>query len=286
MSSTPRILLSGLSFPEAPRWHRGALWFSDFYRHAVQSVDLSGRVEQRAEVPGRPSGIGFMPGGDLLVVSMLDHKVLRFDSAGKSEPHADLGAFAGGPCNDMVVLPSGEAYVGNFGYDKNNGASLRPTCLVHLSAAGKPRAVAQDVIFPNGMAISPDQRVLLVAETFASRLTAFDRRPDGSLDNRRVVAMQDGFSPDGICLDAEGAIWVADATGHRVVRILPDGSFAAEVGTGERHAFACALGGPDLKTLFICTNTGAGHQMAAKRDGRIEIVEVDVPGAGEAGGSA
>ncbi|HVT50176.1 MAG TPA: SMP-30/gluconolactonase/LRE family protein [Dongiaceae bacterium] len=278
MSRSPSVLLSGLSFPEAPRWHEGVLWFSDFYKHAVQSVDLSGRVEQRAEVPGRPSGIGFTPDGGFLVVSMLDRKVLRFDPAGGSSVHADLGAFAGGPCNDMVVLSSGEAYVGNFGYDKNNGAPLRATCLVHLSAAGEPREVARDLVFPNGMAVSADQRTLLVAETFAGRVTAFDRGRDGSLDNRRVVAAQDGFNPDGLCLDAEGAVWVADATGHRVVRIMPDGSFAEQIGTGERHAFACALGGDDRRTLFICTNTGAGHQMASKRDGRIEIVGVDTPG--------
>ncbi len=213
---------------------------------------------------------------------MLDHKVLRFDRAGGSFLHADLGAFAGGPCNDMVVLPSGEAYVGNFGYDKNNGAPLRSTCLVHLDKEGAPCEVAQGLVFPNGMAVSPDLRTLVVAETFANRLTAFDREPDGRLTRRRVVAEQHGFSPDGICLDAERAVWVADATGHRVVRVMPNGSFAEQISTGERHAFACALGGVDCKTLFICTNTGAGHQMASKRDGRIEIVEVNVPGAKEA----
>jgi sugar lactone lactonase YvrE len=278
-TTSPTVLLRGLSFPEAPRWHDDALWFSDFYRHAVESVDLSGRVVPRALVPQRPSGLGFAPDGALLVVSMLDRKVLRFDASGNATEHADLGAFAGGPCNDMVVLPTGEAYVGNFGYDKNNGEPLKPTCLVHVDARGQTRAVAEEMIFPNGIAVLPDLRAIVVAETYANRLTWFDRDEDGRLRNRRVVIQEEGFSPDGICLDAEDAIWVADATGNRVVRVMPDGSIAQQISTGDRAAFACALGGSNGRLLFICTNTGAGHQMAAKRDGRIEVVEVDVPAA-------
>jgi len=273
------VLLQGLKFGEGPRWHDGRLWFSDFYVHRVAAVDLDGRDETIVAVPQRPSGLGWTPQGELLVVAMLDRSVYRFD--GKAlRRHADLSALAGGLCNDMVVDAAGRAYVGNFGYDRHNNAPPRNTRIIRVDPDGRAAAVGTELHFPNGMVITPDGRTLVVAETFAHRLSAFDVGPDGSLANHRVFAALDGIYPDGICLDAEGAVWVTDARGHDVLRVLPGGRIAQKVNTGERRSYACMLGGPDRRTLFVITNTDSGLKMAEKTDGRIEIVRVDVPGAG------
>jgi len=275
------VLLAGLKFGEGPRWRDGKLWFADFYTHRVATVGLDGRDETIVEVPQRPSGLGWTANGELLVVSMLDRRVLRFD--GKAlHLHADLSQLAGGLCNDMVVDAAGRAYVGNFGYDRHNDAPPRNTRIIRVDPDGRNAAfVGDDLHFPNGMVIAPDGRTLIVAETFAHQLTAFDIAADGALRNRRLFAALDGIFPDGICLDAEGAIWVADARGRSVIRVLPGGRIAQSVDTGaERCSYACMLGGPDRRTLFVITNTGSGPKMAEKSDGRIEIVRVDVPGAG------
>lgn len=273
------ILLDGLSFPEAPRWRDGALWFSDFYTHRVIRLDLEGKSETVVEVPQRPSGLGWTHDGDLLVVSMLDRRVLRLRGCAL-ELYADLTAFSGGLCNDMVVDGLGRAYVGNFGYDRHAGEAARVTCIARVDPDGSVRRAAEDLMFPNGTVITPDGRTLVVAETFAHRLTAFDVAPEGALTNRRLFAALDGCFPDGICLDAEGAIWVTDARGCRVMRVFDGGRIAQTISTGEQGTFACMLGGPDRRTLFICTSSGSGPQMAEKRDGRIEAITVDVPGAG------
>jgi sugar lactone lactonase YvrE len=273
------VLLDGLKFGEGPRWHDGKLWFSDFYAHRVATVDLDGRDETIVEVPQRPSGLGWTPQGELLVVSMLDRRVLRFD--GKAlHLYADLAALAPGLCNDMVVDAKGRAYVGNFGYDRHNNAPPRNTRIIRVDPDGRAASVGDEIHFPNGMVIAPDGRTLVVAETFAHRLGAFDVGADGALANYRVFAALDGVYPDGICLDAEGAVWVTDARGRRVLRVLPGGRIAQAVDTGERRSFACMLGGPDRRTLFVITNTGSGPAMAEKSDGRIETIRVDVPGAG------
>jgi sugar lactone lactonase YvrE len=274
-----RVLLRDLSFPEGPRWHQGALWFSDFYTQLVQSVDLQGRVTRRASVPQRPSGLGFRPDGTPLVVSMLDNQVFAIHS-GALEAVANLRHHAGGPCNDMVVDARGRAYVGNFGYDKNNGETPRRTRLIRIDPDGTVTPVGSDLTFPNGMAITPDGRRLIVGETFAHRLSMFDIAEDGSLANHRVFAEIDGCNPDGIALDAEGAVWVSDPAGCRLVRVFEGGRIACEIPLGPRGAYACALGGADRKLLFVLTNTGSGPAMAEKRDGRIESIEVEVPGAG------
>jgi sugar lactone lactonase YvrE len=278
-ADTTEILLDGLTFPEAPRWRDGKLWFSDFYSHRVIRLGLDGRSETVAEVPQRPSGLGWTRDGDLLVVSMLNRRVLR-QRNGALELHADLTAFSGGLCNDMVVDAAGRAYVGNFGYDRHAGEAARVTCLARVDPDGSVVRAAEDLMFPNGTVITPDGRALIVAETFAHRLTAFDVAPDGSLSNRRLFAQLDGCFPDGICLDAEGAIWVTDARGKRVMRVFDGGRIARTISTGEQGTFACMLGGPDRRILFICTSSGSGPQMAEKRDGRIECITVDVPGAG------
>jgi sugar lactone lactonase YvrE len=273
------VLLEGLTFPEAPRWRDGKLWFSDFYSFRVLAVDLDGRAQTIAEVPQRPSGLGWTPDGALLVVSMLDRSLLRLE-AGTLRKVADLSALAGGPCNDMVVDAHGRAYVGNFGYDRHAGEQPKTTCIARVDPDGRVVRAAEDLLFPNGTVITPDGRTLIVGETFAHTLTAFDIGPDGALTNRRVFARIEGMSPDGICLDAQGAVWVADPFGKRLLRVFEGGRVERAIATGERGPYACMLGGEDRRTLFVCTNTGSGPAMGRKRDGRIEFMRVDVPGAG------
>lgn len=272
-------LLDGLTFGEGPRWHGGKLWFSDFYSHRVMTVDLAGNAETILEVPQRPSGLGWTLAGELLVVSMLDKRVLRFDGK-TAHTYADISALAGGPCNDMVVDGQGRAYVGNFGYDRHNGAAEKTTCIALVGTDGKVVSAAEGLTFPNGMVITPDGKTLIVGETFAHRLSAFDIRDDGMLVNHRVFAETPGCFPDGICLDAEGAVWVTNPQGDSVLRVFEGGRVAQKVFTGERRSFACMLGGDDQRTLFVVTNIGSGPAIAEKRAGRIETVQVDVPGAG------
>lgn len=277
--SKPDVLLAGLTFPEAPRWRAGMLWFSDFYSHRVMTVDLEGRSDTVVEVPQRPSGLGWRPDGSLLIVSMLDRCLYRLET-GVLRPVADLSPLAGGPCNDMVVDLAGRAYVGNFGFDHHGGEKQRTTCLVKVDANGRASRAAEDLLFPNGTAITPDGKTIIVAETFAHRLTAFDVGADGTLSRRRAFAELPDCYPDGICLDVDGAVWVADARGRRVIRVFEGGRIAQTVSTGTQGAFACMLGGEDRRTLFICTSSGSGPAVANKHDGRIEIVRVDRPGAG------
>jgi sugar lactone lactonase YvrE len=278
-TAKPETLLDGLTFPEGPRWRDGRLWFSDFYTNRVLAVDLAGKAQTIVTVPQRPSGLGWRPDGTLLIVSMLDRTLLALDKGALTRV-AELSALAGGPCNDLLVDASGRAYVGNFGYDRHAGEAARSTVLIRVDPDGKVRAVADELMFPNGMVITPDGRTLIVAETYAHRLTAFSVGADGALSQRRLFADLPRVFPDGICLDAEGAVWVSDARGHGVTRLFEGGRVAERIGVGERSVFACMLGGADRRTLFLCTSTGSGPAMAEKTDGRIEIARVDVPGAG------
>ena len=272
-------VVDGLTFTEAPRWRDGKLWFSDFYTQRVLTVTPGGRRETVVESPQRPSGLGWTPDGALLVVSMLDRRLLHVD-AGKARVVADLSALATGPCNDMVVDAAGRAYVGNFGFDRHRGEPPRTTCIARVDPDGRVTRAADDLSFPNGTVITPDGHTLIVAETLAHRLTAFDVAADGALSNRRIFAALEGCFPDGICLDADGAVWVADARTPRVLRVLDGGRIERTIPTGTRFAFACMLGDDDRRTLYLCTSTGSGPAMADKRDGAIERVRVDVPGAG------
>lgn len=276
---TPTPILDGLCFGEGPRWHDGKLWFSDMHGLWVMTVDVAGHAEKIVEVPGHPSGLGWLPDGRLLVVSMEDRRLLRLDPGGLTEV-ADLSQLAPFHCNDMVVDARGRAYVGNFGFDLYGGDATVPTTLVLVEPDGRTRVVADDLYFPNGTVITPDGRTMIIGESFAARLTAFDIEPDGSLTNRRVWAQLQGDVPDGICLDAEGAVWVASPLSHSVLRVRQGGEETHRIAI-EKQAFACMLGGPQRRTLFICTATdGSPAKSQALRDGRIEIVEVDVPGAG------
>lgn len=276
---TPKVLAGGFTFPEGPRWQGGKLWFSDFYAHRVLTVDLTGTVEEVVKVPQQPSGLGFLPDGRLLIVSMLDRKLLRLDGKALTEV-ADLSTYATGPCNDMVVDAKGRAYVGNFGSNHHAGEAPRSAALVRVDLDGKVSKVADDLEFPNGTVISPDGRTLIVGETRGNRLTAFDIAADGGLANRRIFAAVGGMFPDGICLDAAGGIWVADPRGLRTLRVEEGGRVTHSIDTAPRGCYACMLGGDNGRTLFILTNSGSGPAMGQKADGRIEIVRVDVPHAG------
>ncbi len=275
----PDILLDGLYFPEGPRWHEGKLWFSDMHGHRVMTVGLEGRAETAVEVPAAPSGLGWLPDGRLLVVSMEDRRLLRLDPSGLTEV-ADLSGLAAFHCNDMVVDAQGRAYVGNFGFDLHGGAPPVPAPIILVLPNGAARIAADDLMFPNGTVITPDGHTLIVGESFGPRLTAFDIRPDGALSNRRVWAALDSAVPDGICLDAEGAIWMASPISAEVLRVLEGGTITHRVSVSTQ-AFACMLGGPQRRHLFICTASSGDPRVARdKRDGRIEVLEVEVPGTG------
>jgi sugar lactone lactonase YvrE len=205
------VFLDGLVFPEGPRWHNGRLWFSDMQGLDVMTVDPAGKVEKIIEVKGSPSGLGWLPDGRLQVVSMIDRRLLRLDAEGLVEV-ADLSHLASFHCNDMVMDHLGRAYIGNFGFDFAANAPVKPAEIVLVTPEGYARVVAEDLLFPNGAVITPDGQTFIVAETFGHRLTAFDIEGDGSLVNRRIWAKLNEAYPDGICLDAEGAIWVAALT--------------------------------------------------------------------------
>ena len=273
------ILLDGLTFAEAPRWRNGRLWFSDFYAHEVVAVDLEGNRESIVTVSEQPSGLGWTPEGKLLVVSMRDQKLLRLEDDRLVE-HADLSAHSNYWCNDMVVDELGGAYVGNFGYNRRAGETPRATTLVRVTPKGIVSVAADGLWFPNGTAITPDGNTLIVGETSASRLTAFDIGVDGLLSNRRIFAETENMCPDGICLDQEGAIWVADPRNKEVVRFRYGGEVADRIVLGDRGAYACMLGGDNRCTLFVCTNIDSGPDVALGRTGKIEVTKVKVPGAG------
>ena len=285
---TSQVLADGLYFAEAPRWHDGALWFSDFYDHAVKSVDLDGHVATKVVLDDQPSGLGWLPDGRLLIVAMQQRAVLRLEHDALVV-HADLSHIATFHCNDMVVDTLGRAYVGNFGFDLDAAelsGTLPEVLATHQGAAlalvepnGATRTVATGMMFPNGMALTPDGRTLIVAETMARRLSAFDVALDGSLANRRIWADVDGF-PDGICLDADGAVWFADAARARCVRVTEGGVVLDEVATS-RRAFACMLGGPDGRTLFMATaNESLAERASQQRTACIEVASVGAAGAG------
>ncbi len=283
--------VEGLYFGEGPRWHDGELWLSDFFQYAVLRVSMGGRVTKVVDVPNRPSGLGWLPDGRLLVVSMTDRKLMRLDPDGLAV-HADLSNVATFHCNDMIVDDRGRAYVGNFGFDLDTFLAEHGVEAA-LADPGPPRAVltrvdpdgsvhvaAEDLKFPNGSVITPDGRTLIVAETLGLRLTAFDSAPDGPLSNRRVWAPTGSVAPDGICLDADGAIWVSNPLGTEIIRVAHGGEVLDRVTTSQQ-SFACMLGGPDRKTLFVLTAPSSeAHEAAGAARGRIERVDVKVPGAG------
>jgi sugar lactone lactonase YvrE len=280
LSREPKALAQHLAFPEGPRWHDGRLWFSDHALRAVYRLDLDGGVEEVVRVAGRPSGLGWQPDGRLLVVSMTDRRLLRLEDGGLVEV-ANLEGLAPWHCNDMVVDAAGRAYIGNFGFDFNGGEQPRPTVLLRVEPGGEVSVAADGLLFPNGMVITPEGDLLIVAETWGGRLTSFRIGRDGSLSGRAEFARVRGVAPDGICLDAEGAVWVASPSSGEAIRVAEGGEVLERVASGEPGAYACMLGGPDRRTLFICTATTVDYEQAlSERSGKIVTARVDVPGAG------
>lgn len=275
-----RTLATGLVFGESPRWRDGRLWVSDMGAGQLVAVDLEGRSEVVAEVPGMPMGSGWLPDGRLLVVSAMDGRLLVREADGSLATHADLAGLGAHPWSDMVVDGRGNAYVGNLGFDFPEG-SFAPgsLALVTPDAAGRP--VAGDLAFPNGLAVTPDNATLIVAESYGNRLTAFDVAADGGLSNRRVWAELGEGVPDGICIDAEGAVWYADVPNKRCVRVREGGEVLQTI-TVDRGCFSCALGGPDGRTLFIVATEWRGPEqmLGGSPTGRLLSVEVQVPHAG------
>ena len=286
-----RVLRERLGFGEGPRWHNGRLWFSDFYRHGIFSVDAEGNGErQEHEVPTQPSGLGWLPNGDLLYVSMTDQRVMRV-SGGTTTLFADIAPYCNFWANDMIVSPSGFSYVGNFGFDldvmlRDVGAAAMmvspppTTNLVVLSPEGDALQSVPDMAFPNGTVLTPDGATLIVGETMAFRLSAFDVSADGALSNRRVFAQLDYVATDGMCLDAEGQIWLANALTNKCLRVKEGGEITGEVVTSQ-NAFACVLGGDERATLYVMTApTSDRFTIADVTEGRIEATTVNVAGTG------
>jgi len=288
MSRAISVVLDGYTYFECPRWRAGRIWVSDFYTHQVVSARPDGSdVRVEAIVPQQPSGLGWLPDGRLLVVSMRDRRVMRREADGTLVEHADLSRHATGHANDMVVDAAGRAYVGNFGFDLMGGGAVATADLVRVDPDGSVHVVARDLHFPNGMAITADGE-LLVNETIGNRISAFAIQPDGGLGDRRdwatfgpvpsaadvpTATQQIVVAPDGSCLAPDGSLWVADALGGRVVRVA--GGAIVEQIQLDAGAFACGLGGEDGQTLFVCSAPDFNeHQRKLETRGRLLAVQL------------
>ena len=290
MGRETRVLAEGVYFGEGPRWHEGRLWFSDFYASAVKSVSLAGDARIEFTIDDRPSGLGWMPDGSMLIVSMTRRQVLRRSASGEIKLHADLGHVATFHCNDMVVDADGVAFVGNFGFDLDAEIVARgmesvlaghPTAkLARIAPDGSAEVAAGDLHFPNGSVITPDGKTLIVGESLGACLTAFDIDDGGFLSGRRVWADLRPRVPDGICLDADGAVWVANPIAPECVLVAEGGEVKEVIDTGD-PCFACMLGGADGRTLFMLTAPSSlAHEAAAAPKGKVLIATVDTPHAG------
>ena len=274
----PDILIDGLLFGEGPRWHQGALWLSDMHAQQVLKVSSDGTKEVIVEIASdQPSGLGWLPNGDLLIVSMTDRALLRYDGYELAH-HADLSELASWYCNDMVVDHQGRAYVGNFGFDLHNNAPMKTAELICVEPNGEARVVAEDLSFPNGTVITPDGQTLIVGESFGGKLTAFTIEENGDLKAPRTWAdLPEGSVPDGICLDADGGIWCASPTSNECLRIIEGGEVTHRIEL-ERLGIACMLGGDKL---YVLTSTSSHpDECKERKDARIEIYDAPHPGAG------
>ncbi|MFI0367479.1 SMP-30/gluconolactonase/LRE family protein [Actinomadura sp. 1N219] len=279
-----RTLLDGRGLVESPRWHDDRLYFSDWTAGEVVAVDLEGRSEVVARVESLPLCTAFLPDGRLLVVDSATGRLLRREPDGTLAPHAELGEPG---WNDIALDGRGNAYVNRLGWNPAEPDAFKPG-FVHLAAAdGTVRQVADDIAFPNGMAVTPDDSTLIVADSHRHCLLAFDIDDNGDLSNRRVWAdlgegTPDEGTPDGICLDAEGAVWYADVPNERCVRVAEGGTVLDTVEL-DRGGFACALGGPDGRSLFIVTAEFlgmTGKDLVTPGSGQVLVTRVDVPGVG------
>jgi sugar lactone lactonase YvrE len=273
----PKLLVDGLAFPESPRWHDGRLIVSDWGAHEVVAVDLAGSSEVVAQAESFPMCIDFLPDGRLLIVA--GRTLLRQERDGLLLTHADLSGLSDFGWNDIVVDGRGNAYVNNIGFDFQGG-EFAPGLVALVLPDGSARQVADGVAFPNGMAVTPDNSTLIVAESYGSKLTAFDIAADGGLSNRRLWADLGDGAPDGICLDAENAVWYGDVPNTRCVRVGEGGEVLQTIEL-DRGCFACALGGAGRQTLFMTTNEWVGPaNMMRARNGQVLTARAPSPGAG------
>lgn len=276
-----KVLADGFVFLEGPRWHDHRLWVSDMWDYQVYRVANDGSTETVCTVPERPSGIGFLPDGTPVVASMSNRKLMKIVGSDLIE-YADLGSFASGDVNDLVVDAEGRVYIGNIGYDLFGGAEKALASVFLVDTDGSVRAAADGLDMPNGTVIKDGGRTLVIAETWGSRLTAFDRSlDDGSLSNRRVYADLGERAPDGICVDRDGGIWASCFNTGEFIRLNDSGEITDRVLCSGKRAVACQLGGDDGRTLFCCTFAGEIEDIhQRKRAGALEMVRVAVPGAG------
>ena len=268
----PEPLANGFCFGEGPRWFEGLLWFSDMLGEAVHTADMRGSLTT-LPLPGHsPSGLGFRPDGSLLIASTEDRQVLRYDGE-TVDTIADLADVAPASLGDMVVDDAGRAYIGSQAFSGG--------IIVRLDPDDSATVVAEDLDFPNGMVISPDRKTLIVAESIGRRLTAFTIGEGGTLGDRRVFAEGLDGPPDGIALDAEGGVWTSMTLAHQFERITEGGAVTDRIDMGERVAIACALGGPERRTLFLLSSTDAyPKRLVGTRLSRLDAVTVATPGAG------
>ncbi len=274
------LFVDGVDFGEGPRWHDGRFWYSDFYQASIYTVSVDGnRQAVHTDLPDRPSGLGWMPDGTLLVVSMVDRKVLK-EVDGVLVEHADLNDLATWHCNDMVVDAKGNAYVGNFGFDLEGGGAPCAAAIVLVRPDGSTEVAADDLKFPNGSVITPDGRTLIVGESWGQGYEAWTINDDATLSDRRRWADIEGTAPDGCTLDSDEAIWFSDALGAQVVRVKEGGEVTHRIATPQ-PTFACALGGVDGRTLYALTAPGSHpDEVAGKGEGAIYQMTVDHPHAG------
>jgi len=275
-----QLLVDGVDFGEGPRWHDGALWYCDFYQASIYRVTLDGeRTAVFSGLDDRPSGLGWLPDGSLVVVFMTTRRIMR-DYGGTLVEHANLADIATWHCNDMVVDGRGNAYVGNFGFDLESQSEFQPADLALVRSDGGTEVAATGLAFPNGSVITPDGKTLIVGQSFGGDYVAFTINFDGTLSDRRQWAEIPGTAPDGCTLDAAGGIWFSDALGSQVVRVEEGGNVTHRVDTPQ-PTFACALGGDDGRTLFVLCSPGSHpDEVAGKAAGAIYTMRVEHPHAG------
>jgi sugar lactone lactonase YvrE len=282
VSSDVHVLMTGLVFGEQPRWHEDRLWFSDWGTQEVIAVDPRGNSEVILQGPSFPLCVDWLPDGRLLVVSSREGLLLRREPDGSLVTHGDLTGVSDPPAgNELVVDGRGNAYVNGGGFDLMAGEEFAPGIVALVTPDGSARQVADGIEFPNGMLVTPDDSTLIVAESYAKRLTAFDIAADGGLSNRRVWADLDDGVPDGICMDAENAVWYGDVPNRRCVRVREGGDVLQTIEL-DRGCFACALGGPDRRTLFMMATewNGPANMFDGPRTGQVLTARAAAPGAG------
>jgi sugar lactone lactonase YvrE len=274
-----RILLDGVAFPESPRWHDGRLWFSDWMAHQVIALDEHGATEVITEVDAFPFSIDWLPDGQMLITA--GRRLLRLNPDGTLATHTDLSKLTRYGLNEIVVDGRGYVYVNGPGFDMMGGEEPKPGTIAVVTPDGGARQAADGVAFPNGMAVTPDGSTLIVADSYGRELTAFDVGGDGSLSNRRVWADLGEGTPDGICVDVEGAVWYADVPNRRCVRVAEGGELLDTVEV-DRGCFACMLGGGDGRTLFIAAQEWRGPEAIGEgpRTGQVLAMEAPAPHAG------